>query len=39
MSVDTSPVAIGKGRRLSRPKKILIAAMVLIVAFGVATAR
>ena len=39
MSVDTSPVAIGKGRRVSRLKKILIAAMVLIVAFGVATAR
>ena len=39
MSVATSPVAAGKGGRISRWRKILIAVLVLIVAFGVATAR
>ena len=39
MSVDTSPVAVGKGRRISRWRKIFIAALLLIVAFGAATAR
>ena len=39
MSVATSPVAVGKRRRISRWRKIFIAALVLIVAFCVVTAR
>jgi hypothetical protein len=39
MSSDTSPVIVGEGRGLPRSRKILIAVIVVIMAFSVATAR